>query len=49
MAGCLKSKIIVAINKDPQAPIFHFTRYGVVENREEIIPELLAQPSATTS
>ncbi len=47
MAGCQKSKIIVAINKDPEAPIFRFARYGVVANWEEMLPELLARlPSA---
>lgn len=43
MAGCQKSKIIVAINTDPEAPIFRFARYGVVENWEKMVPELLAR------
>ena len=41
MAGCQKSKIIVAINSDAEAPIFRFARYGVVAKWEEIVPELL--------
>jgi electron transfer flavoprotein alpha subunit len=49
MAGCQKSKIIVAINKDPEAPIFRFARYGVIANWEEVVPELVARlPSAAS-
>jgi electron transfer flavoprotein alpha subunit len=43
MAGCQKSKIIVAINKDSEAPIFRFARYGLVANWEDVVPELLAR------
>ena len=43
MAGCQKSKMIVAINTDPEAPIFRFARYGVVEKWEVLVPELLAR------
>lgn len=43
MAGCQKSKMIVAINKDPAAPIFRFARYGVVATWEEVVPELLSR------
>ncbi len=43
MAGCQKSKVIVAINKDPEAPIFRFARFGVVANWEEMVPALLAR------
>ncbi len=49
MAGCQKSKVIVAINKDPEAPIFRFARYGVVANWEEMVPALLAQLAQTDS
>ncbi|MHA1487165.1 MAG: FAD-binding protein [Promethearchaeota archaeon] len=43
IVGMENSHVIVAINKDPNAPIFNFAHYGIVGNLHEIIPILIEE------
>ncbi len=48
LAGCSAAKVIVAINKDPEANIFRAADYGIVDDWKAVVPALVSCLRART-
>jgi electron transfer flavoprotein alpha subunit len=48
-AGMQTSKTIIAVNKDPEAPVFDIADYGIVGDLFEVIPRLVEEIRARRS
>src|SRR5699024_12493840 len=43
LAGMSNSKVIVAINGDPESNIFNVADYGIVEDQIEVVPQMMEE------
>lgn len=43
LAGVSSSKVIVAVNTDPEAPIFEAADYGIIGDLKEVLPKMLEE------
>ena len=43
MVGCNRAKVMIAVNKDKNAPIFQQADYGIVADLYKVVPALIKQ------